>query len=72
MLQHQKQEAVVCENLAKCPIFAKFSSASSKEIWIMNYCKGMKKDKCARKLLKDQGKPVPSTLLPNGKHLKSL
>jgi len=61
-----------CEFLDKCPIFAKFKIEGLKNYWIGLYCKGVKQDKCARKILRNQGQEVPKTLLPNGHHLEAL
>ena len=63
---------VDCRFLEKCPIFAKFKSEGLKNFWIKMYCKGAKGDECARRKLKEIGKDVPLTLLPNGKTLESL
>lgn len=60
-----------CMYLEKCPIFAKFQNEGIKNIWIGNYCKSTP-DKCERKKLRDSGESAPSTMLPNGKHLKAL
>jgi hypothetical protein len=61
-----------CEYLAKCPIFARFSNEGLRNVWIALYCRGAKKEECARKKLKDAGAEVPLTLLPSGEHLPSL
>lgn len=53
-----------CVNLARCPVWERFKS-DLKTIWIKNYCQGDKQDRCARKLLAKEGKPVPPNLLPN-------
>ena len=60
-----------CEYLSRCPIWEKFKT-DSKYAWIARYCKGSKKDKCARKALRKEGKEVPINLLPNGKTLTRL
>jgi len=60
-----------CEFLEGCPIFAKFKSEGSKNLWISNYCK-LNHEKCERKKLRINFESVPITLLPNGTHLKSL
>jgi hypothetical protein len=61
-----------CEFKANCPIFAKFSSTGSRDFWIHLYCQGVDQEHCARKVLRKEGRPVPITLLPNGKHLPEL
>lgn len=55
-----------CEFLAKCPVWAKFSTDTIKAIWIKNYCQGDKQDRCERKRRAAAGEPVPENLLPNG------
>ncbi len=64
-----KQE---CPLLIDCPIFERFRSEGLKNIWINRYCRGSKADTCARKKLREAGKDVPITLLPNDTHLDSL
>ena len=54
-----------CEFLAKCPVWAKFNS-DIKNIWINNYCKGDKQDRCERKRRAQAGESVPDNMLPNG------
>jgi len=61
-----------CPYLDDCPIFAKFSSEGLANIWISGYCKKDGGRNCERKKLRDAGKEVPITLLPNGTHLASL
>ena len=63
---------VDCEFLAACPIFAHFKSEGLKNTWVSLYCKGSKQPFCSRKILRDEGKEVPVTLLPNGRHLDVL
>lgn len=58
-----------CEYLAACPIFGKFKLEGIKNFWIKLYCKGAKQARCARRILKESGKPIPETLLPSGMHL---
>ena len=56
-----------CEFLAKCPAWR--LNADIKFIWINNYCKGPKQERCARRRLAKAGKPVPDDLLPNNSRL---
>ncbi len=58
-----------CPNIVKCPLYAKFQMASTKETITILYCKGKYED-CARKKLKDAGQPVPEKLMPNGQYMK--
>ncbi len=54
-----------CQKLASCPVWESFNS-DIKFIWINNYCRGPRQDRCARLLLVHAEKPVPPDLLPNG------
>lgn len=58
-----------CEYLEGCIVWKRFHS-DIKNIWITGYCKGAMQDKCARKKLVDEDKPVPEGLLPNGSSLE--
>jgi len=59
-----------CEFLTPCPIFAKFKLEGTKNYWIRMYCKGAMQEKCARRNLKQEGKPVPPEMMPDGSELK--
>ena len=61
-----------CPYLEACPIFSRFRNESLGEVWIMYFCKGGQADECERRKLKEAGREVPLTLLPNGKHLPEL
>jgi len=61
-----------CKYVNTCPIFARFKSEGAKNFWISLYCTGSKQERCERFKLREWGKDVPITLLPNGKHLESL
>ena len=61
-----------CKYLDGCPIFAKFKLEGLKNFWVGTYCQGPKKNLCARKSLREDGKQVPLPLLPNGTQLQSL
>jgi hypothetical protein len=54
-----------CAFLNSCPVWDHFKS-DLKSIWIKNYCRGDKQDRCARKQLASEGREVPANLLPNG------
>lgn len=55
-------------NLAGCPMFKHFKLEATKQVFIIQYCRG-DYESCARKKLRDSGKPVPEMLLPNGRTL---
>lgn len=61
-----------CEFLEECPLFIRFHSQDSVNLWITMYCKGLRCNECARKILKKNNQNVPITLLPNGKELITL
>ncbi|MFO0764913.1 MAG: hypothetical protein U0487_02600 [Patescibacteria group bacterium] len=62
-------KTTACSHLASCPMFALFTQNTTTRIWKDNYCEGDFK-KCARYQRSQEGKPVPNTLMPNGKELQ--
>lgn len=58
-----------CPNMAACSLFPVFSNAPFLKIWQINYCESDRYARCARFAGICSGSHVPSTLLPNGKHL---
>ena len=54
-----------CEQLQQCPIWGGLNS-HVKYVWINNYCKGPRRERCARLQLLRTGKTVAAELLPNG------
>ena len=54
-----------CEKLAQCPVWDKFNS-NMNYVWINTYCKGPRRERCARLQLLRSGKMVAIDLLPNG------
>ncbi len=58
-----------CPNINGCELFVQFALNPALEIWKKHYCHGNNED-CARYKLAVQRKPVPLTLLPNGKLVK--
>jgi hypothetical protein len=57
-----------CPNMAACSLFPIFSNNAFLKIWQINYCEG-DYSRCARFAGLCKGAAVPTTLLPNGKHL---
>lgn len=57
-----------CSHAASCPLFAQFAMEPSLKVWKQHFCEGAFKT-CVRFQNSLQGKPVPITLLPNGKML---
>ena len=54
-----------CPNLENCPMFKQFKLHRTTEYLMERYCNDNYKN-CVRKKLKDSGKEVPDTLMPNG------
>jgi hypothetical protein len=63
--------AKTCPHNKACPLFAKFQVQSFLRIWQMNYCQA-DYSRCARFVLRSQGKQVPVNLLPNGREVAGL
>jgi hypothetical protein len=57
---------MACSHTTNCQLYAQFAADSSLKLWKQHYCEGIF-DQCARYQLSLEGKPVPLTLLPNGK-----
>lgn len=57
---------MTCSHTTNCQLYAQFAADASLKLWKQHYCEGMF-DQCARYKLALEGKPVPLTLLPNGK-----
>lgn len=54
-----------CEYFSRCPIWAAVS-VSVRTVWMNNYCRGARRERCARLQLLRSGKRVADDLLPNG------
>jgi hypothetical protein len=61
-----------CVYLSTCIIFERFRVEGSESVWIGGYCRGPMQEECVRKKLRDAGKPVAVTMLPNGQNLPTL
>ena len=59
---------MTCSNHASCQLFPQFAMDPSLKIWQQHFCEGKYKS-CVRYQNSVEGKPVPLTLLPNGKVL---
>jgi len=57
-----------CPHLESCVLFPKFASNPVLHVWQTYYCRA-RFESCARFKLANQGRPVPVTLLPNGKEM---
>ncbi|MFO8025406.1 ankyrin repeat domain-containing protein [Thiohalophilus sp.] len=57
---------MTCSHTTNCQLYAQFAADASLKLWKQHYCEGLF-DQCARYQLALEGKPVPLTLLPNGK-----
>jgi hypothetical protein len=60
-----------CDLIEKCSVYARFMAEGMKSHWVMHYCKGGRMSECSRIKLRNEGKIVPLTLLPDGSHIKS-
>lgn len=60
-----------CSHAASCPLFAQFAMEPSLKVWKQHFCEGAYTT-CVRYQHSLQGKPVPITLLPNGKVLNKV
>lgn len=58
-----------CSKRETCTLFPVFSNAPFLKIWQIHYCDTDDHARCARFARLCDGMTVPSTLLPNGKHL---
>ncbi len=58
-----------CPHIPTCELFPRFGLQSSLKVWKTYYCEG-RYEPCARYVRALEGKPVPITLLPNGKELQ--
>lgn len=59
-----------CTHMNGCELYAQFTLDHMRRFWIAKYCEadyGI----CARFQRVSLGKPVPATLLPNGKDLRA-
>ena len=59
---------MTCPHSTNCAIYPLFRLESILNIWKLNYCES-EFSTCARFQLSRDARPVPITLLPNGKHL---
>jgi len=57
-----------CTHLESCELFPTFTLHATARIWQIRFCEG-DFARCERYKLAVIGKPVPRTLLPNGKSL---
>ncbi|TDY02452.1 ankyrin repeat domain-containing protein [Thiohalophilus thiocyanatoxydans] len=55
-----------CSHATNCQLYAQFAADASLKLWKQHYCENVF-DQCARYQLAMEGRPVPLTLLPNGK-----
>lgn len=57
-----------CPHSTVCPLYETFRSQALLKVWKVSYCEG-DFARCERFKLSCDAKPVPLTMLPNGKHL---
>ena len=58
-----------CPRITDCPLFQQLSTKGALKLWMDRYCRS-DFGKCERLRLAEVGRPVPVTLLPNGRTLK--
>ncbi|HKK13728.1 MAG TPA: ankyrin repeat domain-containing protein [Gammaproteobacteria bacterium] len=61
---------MACSHVENCELFVQFALNPALEVWKMHYCQGHFQE-CIRFKRSTAGKPVPLTLLPNGKLLQA-
>jgi len=59
-----------CPHMKDCELYPQFTLDHMRQFWIAKFCEA-DFGACARLQLVKQGKPVPPTLLPNGKDLRA-
>ncbi|HEB66599.1 MAG TPA: ankyrin repeat domain-containing protein [Gammaproteobacteria bacterium] len=57
-----------CSHSSSCELYPLMAMEPALKLWKQHFCEGQY-EKCARYALSKEGKPVPLTLLPNGKQL---
>ena len=60
---------MACPNLGDCALFPQFVLRQNLRFWQKHFCEA-DYEECVRYELRAAGKPVPETLLPNGKQLR--
>lgn len=61
---------MTCSHTSSCELYVQFAADPSIALWKSHFCDSDYK-RCARFELALQGKPVPLTLLPNGKQIET-
>ncbi len=57
-----------CSHSSSCELYPLMAMEPALKLWKQHFCEGQY-EKCARYALSKEGRPVPLTLLPNGKQL---
>ena len=60
---------MACSHTDDCELYPQISLSSALKVWQVFYCEG-DYEKCVRYQTAAEGRPVPVTLLPNGKELE--
>ena len=60
---------MTCSHASNCELYVQFAADPSITLWKTHFCDSNFK-RCARYALAVQGRPVPLTLLPNGKEIE--
>ena len=64
------ESTTACSHVENCELFVQFALNPALEVWKMHYCQGLFQE-CIRFRRSTAGKPLPLTLLPNGKLLQA-
>lgn len=57
-----------CDRMTSCELFPAITKPGFLRVWQINYCEA-DFERCERLKLSRSGRPVPPTMLPNGKSL---
>lgn len=60
---------MACPHIEECELFPHFVLRQNLQFWKRHYCEA-EFEQCERLRRQKSGNPVPTTLLPNGKHIK--
>jgi hypothetical protein len=66
-----RRAAEACTHIATCQLYSQFKSAAPLAVWRNLFCES-DFTRCVRYQAALEGRPVPATLLPNGKDLATM
>lgn len=59
-----------CSHIKGCELFVQFAMNPALDLWKQHYCEG-EFARCVRYRMSNSGRPVPLTLLPNGRMVRA-